>query len=601
MSASLLLIALGPVQDFIAQARRTRDLWYGSHLLSELSRAAARTLTDGGADLIFPALEPSDPELEPCEGPLRPNGVPPLAVANKLLAYVPETTDPAALAHHVRSKVARFWREDIAGRVHLRCSDVLAEGVESVWEEQVDTFLEFTATWTRLADHPDYPAARRAVERSMASRKWLRDFPAWHHRRAGAPKSSLDGARESVLAPGDQRNADLVRRYRIVGQEELDAVGLIKRAGGKPRQFVPVINVALASWIALAAKGAATHLEHLRRACREKGVARVERPDLPCAQQFEFDASILLPSRWRTVFAEQGLQGDPVAWGREHVAPLLARLSEPFPYVAFLVADGDHMGRALDRFGSPEAHRTFSRALAHFAASAREVVEKDHLGALVYSGGDDALGFLPVAEALACADELRRTFDDVVASAGADLPLGERPTLSVGIGVGHVMEGMGDLRELGREAERLAKSGAGATGGRNALAVVVDRRSGGKRAWCQRWPADPVGRLRQDTALLTEGLSSRKVYEVARTLARLPRGGASPDEGWSRVLALEVRRSLARVEAGQASVRPAEAGLDTDESHPYAAMHDEVSAWVDRLLVARIFKQAEPALRQAVR
>ena len=52
MTAHLLLVTLGPVQDFIAQARRTRDLWYGSHMLSELGRAAARALVGGDAQLI---------------------------------------------------------------------------------------------------------------------------------------------------------------------------------------------------------------------------------------------------------------------------------------------------------------------------------------------------------------------------------------------------------------------------------------------------------------------------------------------------------------------------------------------------------------------
>ena len=34
--ASLLKLQIGPVQDFIAQARSTRDLWSGSYLLSWL-------------------------------------------------------------------------------------------------------------------------------------------------------------------------------------------------------------------------------------------------------------------------------------------------------------------------------------------------------------------------------------------------------------------------------------------------------------------------------------------------------------------------------------------------------------------------------------
>ena len=54
MATYLILVSIGPVQEFIAQARRTRDLWYGSELLSELSRSVARSLADSGAELIFP-------------------------------------------------------------------------------------------------------------------------------------------------------------------------------------------------------------------------------------------------------------------------------------------------------------------------------------------------------------------------------------------------------------------------------------------------------------------------------------------------------------------------------------------------------------------
>ncbi len=49
-------------------ARRSRDLWFGSHLLSEISRAAARGIAVAGGQLIFPALDFNNPELEPCDG-----------------------------------------------------------------------------------------------------------------------------------------------------------------------------------------------------------------------------------------------------------------------------------------------------------------------------------------------------------------------------------------------------------------------------------------------------------------------------------------------------------------------------------------------------
>jgi CRISPR-associated protein Cmr2 len=123
---------------------------------------------------------------------------------------------------------------------------------------------------------------------------------------------------------------------------------------------------------------------------------------IPCAEAFPFDAGIFLRSRWKSVFEERGLTGDPVSWGRKHVAPLFDELFEPYPYVACLMADGDHMGRAIERLADANSHRAFSRALSDFAAEARRIVEQEHLGSLVYAGGDDVLAFLPLPEALAC-------------------------------------------------------------------------------------------------------------------------------------------------------------------------------------------------------
>ena len=56
----LMIFHIGPVQEFIASARRSRDLWFGSWLLSELSKAAALEIVQQNGDdlersLIFPA------------------------------------------------------------------------------------------------------------------------------------------------------------------------------------------------------------------------------------------------------------------------------------------------------------------------------------------------------------------------------------------------------------------------------------------------------------------------------------------------------------------------------------------------------------------
>ena len=55
---AFLLFAIGPVQEFIATARKTQDLWAGSYLLSYLSWNAMKVVAEefGPDSLIFPDL-----------------------------------------------------------------------------------------------------------------------------------------------------------------------------------------------------------------------------------------------------------------------------------------------------------------------------------------------------------------------------------------------------------------------------------------------------------------------------------------------------------------------------------------------------------------
>jgi len=154
----------------------------------------------------------------------------------------------------------------------------------------------------------------------------------------------------------------------------------------------------------------------------------------------------------------------------------------------------------------------------------------------------------------------------------------------VGLGIGHIMESMGDLLTLGRQAEREAKRD------RNALAVLVDKRSGGTHSWQARWSADPVCMLNEAMALLQDRIPSRKIYEIANILTRMPDPDAGHSAAWARVLALEVKRVLARIEGGV--LRPEEVGLALNAEAGYAALHARVDAWLAQLVVARTFVRA---------
>ena len=52
----ILHFTLGPVQGFVAQARRTRDLWSGSFLLSYLVGEAMRCVIEARGEIILPKV-----------------------------------------------------------------------------------------------------------------------------------------------------------------------------------------------------------------------------------------------------------------------------------------------------------------------------------------------------------------------------------------------------------------------------------------------------------------------------------------------------------------------------------------------------------------
>ena len=648
---SLLIAQLGPVQGLIAQARRTRDLWFGSHLLSELSRAAARAGAAHGA-LIFPALDANDPELAPCDDLSRDTG-PPISIANKVIVELRPSCDPRGAARAIRAAIDTRWR-GIAARVRTTYQADLADDIDAVWDEQIGALVELATAWAPI--DRDYAAVRRQLEATLGGRRRLHDFAAICHHRDRAPASSLDGGRVSVLAPPGTRRARRAERRLLLGDgENLDAVGVVKRRGGAPEQFLSVLNVAVAPWLrrATTIPAARAALENLRIACRaltvqdaETQVSRrldpVTRPDLPGAAIFPFNASVLFPDRLPAVLEELGARQDQAAaearaWGETHLQPLIEAAGEPPSYVACLVADGDRMGHAIDGLRSAAAHRALARALGAFPAEARRIVEQEHDGIAVYAGGDDVLAFVPVSRAVACADALRTAFaiavGDALASAhGIDRAAGHasrdddappaRPSLSVGIGIGHILSTMGHLRDLGARAEQAAKQR------RNSLAVVVDRRSGGEDRWSASWCDDPAARLARDVALLDRWggrparLPMAKVHELARLLRGVsvqPKDRPAPLEPAAGALLLrgEITRILARVHRGAdhepapaatAGAQPAETaegatrGLTPDEvglllppDATFTDLHGRLADWVARVRIAHVLGASDPA------
>ncbi|MFO0651469.1 MAG: type III-B CRISPR-associated protein Cas10/Cmr2, partial [Polyangiales bacterium] len=249
--SSVLLISLGPIQDFIASARRCQDLWFGSWLLSDLARVTAMQIAQdcGEHALVFPgSLEVGDDEGQ------KPS------VANKLLVLVSQETDLAAIA----AKAERAMRErleDLATHAFSKLpnDEYFGDPLRERARRQVADLMEFA--WVAvplqgaLSDSAAYASARDQAERLLAARKNQRGWRQVALARDGGwgdnvPKSSLDGHRESVLherlydadrsprgATVGARAQRIRTRYFVRQQERLCGIGILKRVGSEVDDF----------------------------------------------------------------------------------------------------------------------------------------------------------------------------------------------------------------------------------------------------------------------------------------------------------------------------------------------------------------------------
>ncbi|MBE7444601.1 MAG: type III-B CRISPR-associated protein Cas10/Cmr2 [Planctomycetia bacterium] len=157
---SLLLFSIGPIQDFIAMARKTQDLWAGSYMLSYISWTAMKTISEemGPDSIIFPDLmgQPfcnlwlRERGLEFIEKPGGESLSSP-TLPNRLLAIIPKDN-----AEHVARKaedaVKRVFTEicfAVKNEIENSLNELKNDAIwEEIWNRQTRDFLQ--AYWSIL-------------------------------------------------------------------------------------------------------------------------------------------------------------------------------------------------------------------------------------------------------------------------------------------------------------------------------------------------------------------------------------------------------------------------------------------------------------------
>ncbi len=188
---------------------------------------------------------------------------------------------------------------------------------------------------------------------------------------------------------------------------------------------------------------------------------------------------------------------------------------------------------------SPNRHLAISGALNDFSLTVvRHVVEEEHLGRVIYAGGDDVLAMLPVADLLSAMQRLRHAYSghDPDHEGGRDprgltlrrgfaildgrlmRMMGTGATASCGAVIAHHQAPLAAVRRELEAAERRAKN----EGGRDAFSLTVIKRSGGALRLTAKW-GEPVVLLDALRDFLgADGVSRRAVYNTLEWLVDLP-------------------------------------------------------------------------------
>lgn len=498
-SGTLLLFSIGPVQDFIAAARSTRDLWSGSYLLSTLIAEALRIIQNdqSSAAVVFPHIEgqplvagrPKSGKKSDIAAFLTPT------LPNRFLAILPKSVNAADYAEKLKQGVQKKLEaivNDVAEGLVTRRKDGKFSDKQATFDEvtfrtQAAHLLE--VQWQTLPignpaeiyrfakslpANETFDACKRVNEGNSLEELWgplnasiawlqdgaksLRSFDAWRQGRWESGKDyykdALNGKEEAIFVVSNRKDVDADDLAKTLGLstgglkkgEMLGASSLIKRFWDS-YHLAPQLSI---------------KADQLRK--------QHPMPNTHDIAQYINDKETKDKLR-----------------------------SESEKYFAIIAMDGDEMGKWISgqKFTKAikiEDHRKFSKILNEFSVNQAADLVEDSLGKLIYSGGDDVLAMIPAGNALGCALDLKDAFISAFKDKGsnkfADI------NASIGIAIAHFKSPLQDVVKAAQDAEKRAKRSPEQGGhDRGAVAISIFKRSGEILEWGSKWENSGISLL----------------------------------------------------------------------------------------------------------
>ena len=517
---------LGPVQGFVAQARRTRDFWAGSFILSWLVTVAMQAVEKQGGKVLFPL--PDRQFMEALTGgsaTLKQGNVP-----NRFKAEVPKDDfDPSAVEQAVQTAwqalADQVWKNDVASVALAKTEAIWQRQIKNFWEIQwavIDSATE-SNTLDRLKNWRTHLPCPEAGVKCMSMDGWqelsgvvspigaegkkLKTF--WQVLRASKPDFALDlrqGEHLCAIAFVKRRFVHYFKTLHIPMPGSI-AWEVITKQWVIPKAVPSVDYIAAAPWLGqliekaatnetLASKLWAFHDEAYYQLTNEYGEWS---SNIRCVKNA---SNVKAHHKWKAlngaVFFDSNLTNTNL-WNEkteiaQKVLKLLkevrteAKLEPVSPFYAILFMDGDSLGKQMS---DDKKQDHITKGLACFTRQVEGIVEK-HSGFLIYAGGDDVLALFPLEYAMPAALELRTTYDKIFAAINAERQADSDPdkrkpidtSISAAIEYVHVKT---PLAKVLHDAHDLLDKVAKDETGRDSIACRVWKQGGLQLQWSMPW------------------------------------------------------------------------------------------------------------------
>jgi len=256
----IFIFTITPVQSFISQARKTRDLFAGSQILSELTKEAIKLAKNKSAEIIMPTGN-----LEKAH-----------SISNKFVAIFKdiEEEDLESIGRDIEFRTLFYWKKEIANET-LKNAKNKFDGKSKNYSDFSFKFNDHITKYFNIywlfypIENNSYENAYKEAEKYLGAIKNIRCFEQFNTEENNR-KCSICGERDAIVYKQGsnpsykyQNSLDL-KTHLLETDEGLCGICFVKRFYSKGEIFPSTAKIAFSNVLNEASKELSKKLENYK-------------------------------------------------------------------------------------------------------------------------------------------------------------------------------------------------------------------------------------------------------------------------------------------------------------------------------------------------